>query len=226
MNQILDDLENSVLLQSLPPSLVKEYIQSGRFQIASYSKDQILHMEGDICTQLEIVIKGSIAIERIDKSGGLLTVILFESGKLLGANLVFSNEPNYPMTVTAKANSTVLCIKKGLAFELLSIYPKFLLTFLELISVQSVQLGTKIKHHVRRTIREAIISYLEQEYLQQGDTTIHLNLSKKALAERMGVSRTSLSRELQKMKLDKLIDYDRHSIRMLDLRRLGLSKTR
>jgi len=41
-------------------------------------------------------------------------------------------------------------------------------------------------------------------------------MTKKELAERLGIQRTSLSRELNKMKKDGLIDYDAHSITICD----------
>jgi CRP-like cAMP-binding protein len=222
MEQIIHALANSILLQSLPAHLVESYIETGRFKLATYGKDQILHLEGESCDHLEVITEGIIAVERIDESGGLLTVTTFEPGKLLGANLLFSSNPYYPMTVTAKTASKVLRLSKNLAFELCSLYPDFLLQFLQLISNQTVLLGTKIKHHVRRTIREGIISYLQQEYLHQADLKIIMSLTKKALAERMGISRTSLSRELQKMKKDGLIDYDAKNIILQDLNLLGL----
>ncbi|WHH61644.1 helix-turn-helix domain-containing protein [Petroclostridium sp. X23] len=39
-----------------------------------------------------------------------------------------------------------------------------------------------------------------------------MHTPKKGLAERLGIQRTSLSRELNKMKKDDLVDYDSHSI--------------
>ncbi|MEA4939555.1 MAG: helix-turn-helix domain-containing protein, partial [Christensenella sp.] len=44
---------------------------------------------------------------------------------------------------------------------------------------------------------------------------IKLEITKKALAERIGVQRTSLSRELTKMRDEGLIDFDSESIKVL-----------
>jgi CRP-like cAMP-binding protein len=43
-----------------------------------------------------------------------------------------------------------------------------------------------------------------------------LTLSKKALAEMFGISRTSLSRELGRMRDEGLIDFDQKTITILD----------
>jgi Mn-dependent DtxR family transcriptional regulator len=45
---------------------------------------------------------------------------------------------------------------------------------------------------------------------------IKLDITKKELAERLGIQRTSLSHELSKMKKDGLVDYDAHSITICD----------
>jgi CRP/FNR family transcriptional regulator, dissimilatory nitrate respiration regulator len=83
---------------------------------------------------------------------------------------------------------------------------------LALISNYTFLLGEKIKQDVRRPLRDKIISYLEREKKRQQSDYVRLPMSKKALAERLGVQRTSLSRELQKMKQEGLLVYDAHSV--------------
>ncbi len=68
---------------------------------------------------------------------------------------------------------------------------------------------------MERSLREKILSYLQVQVQRQGDGEIELMESKKALAERFGVQRTSLSRELKKMKDEGLIDYDTKGIQIL-----------
>jgi DNA-binding transcriptional regulator LsrR (DeoR family) len=59
------------------------------------------------------------------------------------------------------------------------------------------------------------MNLLEYESKRQNTNYIKLNMTKKALAEKIGVQRTSLSRELAKMRKDGLIVFDRTSITLL-----------
>ncbi len=52
------------------------------------------------------------------------------------------------------------------------------------------------------------MDFLIFESGRQDSKTIKLSISKKELAEKFGVERPSLQRELRKMKDDGLIDYD------------------
>lgn len=121
------------------------------------------------------------------------------------------------MTVISKLPSVILEINKELLFSLFSTNPLFLSTFLEFISDHASILSDKIKHYINRTIRESIISYLKYEQKKQKAFKVILPMTKKSLAERIGVQRTSLSRELQKMKNEQLIDFDSKTITILNL---------
>ncbi len=221
MEKLIEAFEKCTLLQALPPKLIETYYKEGKFQFKNYGKNEILHFEDDFCNYLEIIISGEVVVERIDESGNLLTVTSFRSGNIIGANLLFSSSPYYPMTVTAKLISKTMIIHKNLAFELCNTYPNFLNQFLKVISDHTIILGTKIKHHINRSIRDGIIYFIKKEYLIQNSLTIVLPITKKALAEHMGVSRTSLSRELQKMKNENLINYDIKSITIVNLSLIG-----
>lgn len=108
------------------------------------------------------------------------------------------------------------CPKSWVHFKLFSDNHEFLRSYLEYVSDHTVILGDRIKHYVNRTIRESIISYLNYECKKQNSTTIKLSMTKKALAERIGVQRTSLSRELAKMREDGLIEFSPISIILSD----------
>ena len=156
-----------------------------------------------------------MVIERIDETGNLMTIAEFFSGDVLGGNLMFSKNPYYPMTVTAKEATLILEINKDRLFSLFSDNHEFLKSYLEYVSDHTVILGDRIKHYVNRTIRESIISYLDYECKKQNSNIIKLSMTKKALAERIGVQRTSLSRELAKMREDGLIEFTPVSISLL-----------
>ena len=215
MKKYLELMRQIDLIKSIKPEEIESYLSEGSCKITQYGKNNIVHFVGEVCSKLEIILSGKVVIERIDESGNLMTIAEFFNGDVLGGNLMFSKNPYYPMTVTAKEATLILEITKDRLFSLFSDNHEFLKSYLEYVSDHTVILGDRIKHYVNRTIRESLISYLDYECKKQNSNIIKLSMTKKALAERIGVQRTSLSRELAKMRADGLIKYDAESIEIM-----------
>lgn len=202
-------------MNALSDSDIEKYLNNGKFKIVSYNKNSVVHFDGEMCLSLDIILSGKVVINRIDESGNLLTISEFLSNDILGGNLMFSKNPYYPMTVTTQLPSVLLEIDKELLFEIFCKNAEFLRTYLEFVSDHAFILGDKIKHYVNKTIRESIMNFLDYESKKQNSKFIRLDITKTALAEKIGVQRTSLSRELAKMKKDGLIEFDAKSIKLL-----------
>jgi len=201
---------------------IEKYIKEGNFQINNYKKDSIIHMDGDECTNIEVILFGNVVVDRIDYSGNLFTITDFKTGGVLGANLLFSKKPYYPLTITANTETAMLKIEKNFLLDLLWNNKNFLKAYLEFSSTNTARLTSKLKHSVNKTIRENIINYFKHMNNKNNSLTIKLTMTKKQLAENFGVNRTSLSRELKKMKEEGLIDFDNNSITIKDKTILNL----
>ena len=215
MKNYLGEIKQVDFIKSIKSEEIELFLNEGSFKTTEYGKNNIVHFVGEVCSKLEIILSGKVVIERIDESGNLMTIAEFFSGDVLGGNLMFSKNPYYPMTVTAKEATLILEINKDRLFSLFSDNHEFLKSYLEYVSDHTVILGDRIKHYVNRTIRESLISYLDYECKKQNSNIIKLSMTKKALAERIGVQRTSLSRELAKMREDGLIEFTPVSISLL-----------
>lgn len=216
MNKYIDKIKNVSLLEVLSNEEINEYLNKNYFIIKNYPKNSIIHMDGDKCKKIEIILSGNVVVDRIDYSGNLFTITCFKEGGILGANLLFSNNPYYPMTITANKDTVLLEIQKEFLLELLWENKKFLISYLKFSSTNTERLTKKLKHSVNKTIRENIINFLKNKYSKKNSLIINLNMTKKQLAENFGVNRTSLSRELKKMKNEGLIDFDNKSIEIKD----------
>jgi CRP-like cAMP-binding protein len=218
MQKYINLIEGSPLLSHLPKEKTNLCLKDNSFRIKTYGKNSIIHFSGEVCLGLDIILSGHVAVERIDEGGSLMTIAEFFDGEILGGNLLFSKTPYYPMTITARQATVIVEIDKNRLLDLFSGNPVFLKNYLEFVADHTTILGDRIKHYVGKTIRECIFSFLEYEQKKQGSKTIMLPLTKKAWAERIGVSRTSLSRELNKMEQDGLIRNNTKTIEILQTR--------
>ena len=208
-------IKSTVLIKFLSDEDILTNLKSGKFKVTSYKKSSVVHFDGETCSKLEIILSGKVVVDRIGESGNLLTISEFYNDDILGGNLLFSKYPYYPMTVLTQLPTDILEIDRETLFELFCNNPIFLRTYLELTSDRAFILGNKIKHYINKTIRESIMNYLNYESKIQNSNRIKLNTTKKSLAEKIGVQRTSLSRELAKMRDDGLILFDTDSITLL-----------
>ncbi|HPM11249.1 MAG TPA: Crp/Fnr family transcriptional regulator [Paludibacter sp.] len=215
MKNYIELIQETFLFYSFTPETIQEYIKNKKFRVVEYFKNNTIHYEGELCEKLEIILSGAVAIERIDKNGNILTVAELNENDVLGGNLLFSKNPYYPMTVSAKTSIKILEVKEDYLFDLLSKHPFVLKSYLELICDNAYILGNKIKNYAQKTIRESILNYLNYECKKQNSNEIVLRITKKEMAKKIGVQRTSLSRELAKMRDDGLIKFTRGIITLL-----------
>jgi CRP-like cAMP-binding protein len=210
-------LETVDLFKCFSTDELDKLFQNNLYRISSYSKDSMVHLQNEKCESLDIILSGTVSIQKIYSNGDLLTICNFSDGEVMGENLLFSHRNFYPMTITAKCDTKILHIKRELILKLCQDNIKFLMDFLQSASDKTLILMGKIKTLALKTIRQCIVEYLLYEYHIQKSTTIKLNMTKKELAEKIGVQRPSLSRELNKMRKDGLITYDPKQITILNV---------
>ncbi|NCB41954.1 MAG: Crp/Fnr family transcriptional regulator [Clostridia bacterium] len=194
---------------------VQDSIADGSFRLRAYNKNNAIHFPGDLCDKLEITLSGKVVIESIDEDGNLTAIAEFFAESILGGNLLFSKAPYYPMMITAKDSTLVLEIKKERLLQLFSGNLEFLKAYLEYTADHVSILGDRIQYYSNKSIRKKMINFLEYEGKRQQSSHIKLLMTKKALSEKIGVQRTSLSRELSKMRTEGLIRYDKKTIDIL-----------
>jgi CRP/FNR family transcriptional regulator, dissimilatory nitrate respiration regulator len=181
-------------------------------RIKIYRKGQIIHNQYERCNTLDLILRGQILIQRIDEDGNVLTIGAFSDRNIIGANVVFASKNVYSMTVIANSKVTLLHIPKKVILRLGQDNHDFLLELLRTISDKVTVLTDKIHQISLQTIRERITKFLAFERNIQKSNVVQLIISKKDLAEKFGVQRSSLSRELNKMRAEGLLEYDAKTI--------------
>ncbi|NDL67494.1 Crp/Fnr family transcriptional regulator [Anaerotalea alkaliphila] len=215
LDPTVDALTRIRLFKGLGKETLGRYLAAGHCEVREYGKEQIIHLQNEECRTIDIVLSGRVAVQKIDENGNILTISVFTDRDLLGANLLFSSRNYYPMTVIAIARTTVLQIRKELVLELCRSNREFMIGLLGEISDKANVLAEKINAISLKTIRQQVLEFLEYEALLQRSLVVRLPFPKKEWAERLGVQRSSLSRELNKMRQDGLVEFDAKTITLL-----------
>ena len=210
-------LSKSKLFSNFDAAQITNLFKELNYRLNNYVKDEAIHMENEVCKSLSIIISGIVEIQKIDSSGKVLTIAQFHEADTFGENLIFGNKSNYPVTVISKTDTIILDIDKNSVIKLCQTNTDFLNEYLKIVSNKAIVLSSKLNEVTLKSIRQMICDFLLHEYNNQKNKKIKLNMTKNQWADKMGVQRPSLSRELIKMKEDGIIDYDRNTIEIKDL---------
>lgn len=195
---------------------ILDFFKTASFSIKKYSLNEIIALEGDTCSSIGIILDGSIDIKRM-LSNKTIQVTTIGYGHLFGEIIAFSGVNKYPATVVCSANAEILFITKADFIDFASKNSSFLEDFLKDLSNKILILNKSIERLSYNSIRQKICSYILDEYKNQNSLYIDINMTKQKLAETLGITRPSLSRELINMKDEKIIDYSRNTIKILDI---------
>ena len=223
MDKLIDCLKHCILFKGLTSEELQNLIANINYSMADNCKNCdecstcIVAIEGDLCDSIGIVISGELEVQKHYASGKVVTLAKLNLGKTFGEAVAFSETNLYPATIVSTKGSIILYISKKDIIAMCSAYPKVLNNFMQLLSSKILLLNRKIKELSFETLRQKISNYLLYQYELQKTTALTLPLSRKSLAEHLGVQRPSLSRELVNMKDDGLIDFNKSLVQIKDL---------
>jgi CRP-like cAMP-binding protein len=222
MNVLSDNLKRCILFKDIKYEDLSNFLNMSNYTIKKYPKGNMVVFEGSKCEELGILLEGLLEAQALYPSGKLLTLTRLKPVEIFGEAILFSKMNKFPATIGAIKDSKIMFIKKEDLISCLTNCHKFMENFLELLSNKLLILNKKIKMLSLESIRKKIGNFLMEEHKKQGSNIIKVSLSRKEMAEHMGIQRPSLSRELIKMRDSGIIDFNREVIIIKDM--VALSK--
>jgi len=217
MNTLPDILKVCVLFKNMSSEDLLTCLNNCNYIIKRYSKGNLVHLEGQKCEEMGILLKGLLKVQTIYPSGKALTLTQLKPAEIFGEVIILSKTNQCPATVNTIEDSEIMFIKKYDLINCFSNCCRVMENFLELLSDKLLMLSKKVKMFSIENVRLKIIHFLIEEYKEQKSNIIKVSLSRKEMAEYMGIQRPSLSRELCKMREEEIIEFDREVIIIKDM---------
>ena len=217
-------LQKCSLFKNKSPEEIAGLLASTNYKIDSFQENQVIFSPLQTADKMGIILSGAVDVQKLFPTGKVVIMERKKSPDLLGESCIFSRLEHYSDTVCASKPCQIFFLFKT---EILALFAKdkdFMLNFLESTSNSTLLLKHKIGILSLDSIQEKIAGFLihAQKHAEQanGSNQVTLPFSKKAWAEYMDVSRTSLSRELRKLETEGIISFDKRLIEIKDWERL------
>lgn len=213
-------LSASPLFKGLSDVQISHILKGTCCILSSYKRNQIIAVEGETCTSIGIIVKGSVDIKRIFASGKALTITTMNIGDIFGEVLVFSETNKYPSTIIAVKDTDILYIPRESIPELCHSSISFMNNIMSLLANKVLMFNEKIKYLSLQTIRQRISTLLLDYSKNQNSLELSLPFNRKEMAELLGVPRPSLSREMIRMSKEGIISFHKSNVVILNVNEL------
>ena len=189
-----------------------------------FSAGESVFTEGEPCTGLYVVESGHIRIFK-SSAGGREQVLSIEGPGNSVAELPVFDGGNYPASVTAVDEATLLFVSKQDFQALCLAHPQVALKVLAVVGARLRRLVGIIEELSFTTVRHRLASFLLRLARMQGKNTaegieVTLPASNQELASQIGTVRELVSRNLSRFQSEGMLKIDGRSVMILDRKAL------
>ena len=214
MKYNFESLKHTPLFYNLQDKEISSLLECMGSVFRIFQKEEFIVCAGDPAGSVGILLSGRAQIFRENMAGERNMLAEIREGDLFAEAFACAGIEILPVSVYALEKSEVLLldIKKILSVCSLScpFHTLFIENLLKVLARKNIGLNKKIHHISHRTLREKVLSYLEEQALQAGNSSFYIPFDRQALADYLCADRSALSRELSKMQNDGIIEYKRN----------------
>lgn len=188
-----------------------------------YSSGQIVFSEGEPCSGLYVVASGHVRIFK-SSAGGREQVLSIEGPGSSVAELPVFDGGNYPASVVALEDATLLFVSKQDFQTLCLTHPQVALKVLRVVGARLRRLVGIIEELSFTTVRHRLAAFLlrlakEGKRTAQG-IEVTLPVTNQELAAQIGTVRELVSRNLSRLQAEGLLKIDGRSVIVSDVKAL------
>lgn len=203
------------LFRDLPLNIKHSLLDRLDISVYEVNKKDIIATQGTLCKKLYVLLEGKLRVDIIDGLGNEVMIEYIVAARAFATPHLFSSDGTLPATFTAIEDGILLTASKESMFKLISEEPKILHNFLCITGNCNVCTVTRLKTLSRKTVRERFVVYL-LEHRKKNTTTVNIIHNQATLAEYLNVTRPALSKEINKMIKEKIIEMEGKTVRILD----------
>ena len=169
---------------------------------------------GDPATHLGVVLAGRVQVSRLTAEGQRIVMGELGPGQLFAESFACARAETLPVTAVAAAGGAVLLLdSRRLAAPCsaaCAFHARLISNLLSVLADKNLFLAGKVEHLAGRTIRERLLSYLEELSARTGRDAVSVPFDRQALADYLCVDRSALSRTIGQLTREGVLAAERN----------------
>lgn len=225
MEQYYSILKNCALFRRIGESEFGHLMKCLDAQVKSYKSEEYIFFSGDEVNSIGIVLSGVIEIAKENLAGNKHILAFLGPANMFAEGIVCTVKRISPVTVQVKEDARILLIPYERLIKSCGnsciFHINLIQNMMTVLGEKNYSLNRKLELLTLKGMREKLASYLINEANEHGSSMFQIMLNRTELADYLNVSRTSMCRELARMKDEGLIDYYGNSFKLVNKIRLA-----
>ncbi len=222
MVENIKDCERIHLFRDISREEIEKMFRCSKTVERSFEDGSYVFRQGETPKNLFLILEGSVMISKDFASGKRDVLFVVGQGDVFGEMYLFADARTYWYDAIAQGKVKLLEIPWEFFYCFCSNacehHRMITKNMLEIQSEKNFAMTRKLHLLSGTTLRERIALWLNEQVDDNSDGThiVRLAMNREELADYLGTTRPSLSRELMKMQQEQLIETDRNTIKIVD----------
>lgn len=214
MEKFYNQIKNSPVFFGISEEELKEMLECFNARIKTYNEGEMIIRQGDMITNIYLVLEGTVNIEKDSYWGR--RIIVSQLGVNDNIALAFVASKNIESSIDAvaasKAKLLLLSYQKctSMCQNVCTKHKLLINNLFEILSKENIELIQKIENISQKSIRDKLLTYLSNEAKRNKSNIFEIPFNRQDLADYLNIDRSAMSFELSKMQKDGLIKVEKN----------------
>lgn len=190
----------------------------------SHQKGETVYFQNDSANSVYFLKEGRINITRFTRTGEEILMAILEKGEIFGESSIVNGSKRKEAAIVEE-DATYCVMEEDKFKELLVMCPSLSLKFSQLLEIRLEKAQKRLEDISSKKNKERIIEFLKETAFlssnQNEEGLITLNsLTHQKIAQLTSTNRQEVSTVFSDLKKNRIIDYNRKNIRILNMNKL------
>lgn len=189
------------------------------YRVKSFPKGSFIALEAEQLDHVGIILSGTVDMIKEDIWGNRTMLLRMKESETFGETFACGVDRASAVSFVATEPSEILFMPFRRIMHscgnTCACHHRLTENMVGIMADKNRELLRKVEVVTKRTIREKLLAYLSICGQRADSSTFHIPLSRVELAEYLCVDRSAMTRELQKMKDEGLIDFQKNRFTMM-----------